>query len=40
MFTSINPATGERAEPIPEFTADEIELALSRATTGTRSRRG
>jgi len=31
MFTSINPATGERGSGIEEFTDDEIELALSRA---------
>jgi succinate-semialdehyde dehydrogenase/glutarate-semialdehyde dehydrogenase len=37
MFTSINPATGERAEGIPELTADEIELALTRAATAFRA---
>ena len=33
MFTSINPATGERAQPIPELKDDEIELALTRSAT-------
>jgi succinate-semialdehyde dehydrogenase/glutarate-semialdehyde dehydrogenase len=37
MFTSINPATGERAEGIPELTDDEIELALTRAATAFRA---
>ena len=31
MFQSINPATGEPAEPIAEITADEIEARVARA---------
>jgi succinate-semialdehyde dehydrogenase / glutarate-semialdehyde dehydrogenase len=37
MFTSINPATGEAAEPIPELHDDEIEFVLGRADIAFRS---
>jgi succinate-semialdehyde dehydrogenase/glutarate-semialdehyde dehydrogenase len=37
MFTSINPATGERGEPIPELDDDGLELALGRAETAFRA---
>ncbi len=37
MFTSINPATGESGEPIPDLDAGGIETALDRAEAGYRA---
>jgi len=37
MFTSINPATGEKADPVPEMDEAGLELALDRAQTAYRA---
>ena len=37
MFTSINPATGQPGDSIPELTADALDAAIARADSAYRA---